>query len=218
MINYTQKGKEKKKTGKKVHKDKPVVIKENKLITITHAMSEWKKEAKEIIKDTDFDMLINPTAYINGVIFKPTAYALQQKNRKEYRNSEDLMKLYDSFTEVMNELAQKTKYTPTLTTFCIFCGFTRNRFMAWCDENNDRGETCAFIKQSLEENFCQGMLNGNIKETSGIFVAKSVFGLKDGDTPQVNIMNVNTTHSVDDILKELNSNLMLSGKNLIKEE
>lgn len=178
---------------------------------IRNKIQEDVDDRLALVANTDFELDGgNPLAKINYEIFAPPKYCVDKRNKFEYRTAEELLVVYDAYCQILKEICSKYNYTPTLNSFCNFASISRYKFYTWADENNDRGNACCMIKQNLEEGLLQGLLSGRVKETSGIFIAKALFNLRDNSAPTVMINNIQTDKSVEEILEDFNKHIVKS--------
>lgn len=185
----------------------PKTKEELQIVQYCDILEANKKKSLKLIANTDFENdFLNPETFICTEVLTPCKIS-DIFGSNGYKPKEVIEKAYDAFKQMIVEINKKTIYVPTLNSFCQFIGTTRTHFMSMCNEVNERGDLCCFIKQSFEEMLLQSAMTNRVEKLTAMFTLKSIYQLRDSDAPQVNIMNVSTDRSVDDILSDLNKNI-----------
>ena len=162
-----------------------------------------KEKIKQIgeIRVEDFSGSLQ--SFISNEVFTPCKYLVERKGQE--LNKDDYEMGFKSFRKLLKEINKVTVYTPTPITFSQFMGVTLQTFKNHANQNNERGDVARSIMDILTENHIQNMLSDKFHPVTGVFTAKSLYGLKDNENASVNILNINASQkSVDDILAEYN--------------
>ena len=165
-------------------------------------LKEYEENTLEEIDNFDFETFEgNLAVYISNKFF-PTCSYLKERKQQEL-TQEDYEVGFNYFYTILQKLNEKTVYNATTYTFAQFMGIAELTLKRHADQNNARGNTVRIILDKLKENHLQTMQGDRINPVTGIFIAKSVHGLRDNETPNLNILNINTSaKSVDDIMLE----------------
>ena len=162
----------------------------------------YKENALEELEDFDFEGFEgNLQAHISNKFFCTCDYLKKRKGQELTKDDYEIG--FNAFYEILNKLNERTVYNATTFTFAQFMGIAVDTLKKHADQNNERGNTVRFILDRLTENHLQTMQGDRINAVTGIFIAKAVHRLKDNETPNVNILNINASQkSVEDIMLE----------------
>ena len=165
-------------------------------------LQKYQKNTLKELESFDFDGFEgNLQAHISNKFFCTCDYLKKRKGQE--LTKEDYEIGFNAFYEILNKLNEKTIYNATTFTFSQFMGIAVDTLKKHADQNNERGNTVRFILDRLAENHLQTMQGDRINAVTGIFIAKAVHRLKDNETPNVNILNINSSQkSVEDIMLE----------------
>lgn len=187
------------------------VEKENKVArfdSFESCANHYRQIAKKVLEDTDFfELRCNHSWWIENNVLKPMEYFLDNKGHKIAYSPEDLKKALDLLVELTTLYNAKTRYQPTVITFCRFIGISTNTFNNWSCENNERGETIRLIQDYFKSILTQGMVTGELNPVAGAFIGKSTLGMKenDGNTTNINIIGGDVL-GVEEIMNEYAKN------------
>lgn len=146
----------------------------------------------------------NVQQMVSQELFAPLEH-FAYRDTKLARNAEDMQNIFDTFRKILREVNKVCAYTPTLCTFLQFANISNLTFNAYLEMKDELGDVTNSIKNFLSEQTIQGVWGGTTKEISGIFAMKSMYGFRENEQPQTNIININSQErSVEDILSEFN--------------
>lgn len=169
-------------------------------------MSEREEQAVALIREELFaeNNYSNLQQVISQTLFAPLRFYSTMTN-KYNRTASDLQETFDCFKRILREVQKSCAYTPTLCTFLQFANMTDITFRNYLEMKNEMGDVAHSIKNFLSEQTIQGVWGGTTKEISGIFTMKAMYGFRENEQPQTNIININSQErSVEDILSEFN--------------
>lgn len=176
------------------------------ICTLEESIEQNKKLANTLLTTHNFaeDMGSTQMFIINQVI-QPLNYF-----KKMYgitKSAEDYERAFECFKDIINQINEHITFTPTVNTFCKFLNISTITFNAYARQNSDIGDVFTRISDYLGDNIMQNMLGRRIDAIPGIFICKANLGMRDSESNNVNIINVNNqTKSLDEILADFKKN------------
>lgn len=157
--------------------------------------------AQKLLEVRDFeDAMGSNQLYISNKVIQPLNYFIITKGKQ--RTADEYAIAFNAFLEIIDMVNEKMTYTPTKNTFCRFLGISKSRFNALMAENNDTGDICRQINDFLEETLMQNMLGNRVGAVQGIFIAKANLGMRDSESQNLNVVNINAEpQTLSDILE-----------------
>lgn len=195
-----------KRTAKSLPVEKTTLICPYK--TIGEELALVVEKADVALQNPDLEMSTTNTAQkISSEVFAPLQFYSVRQN-KNARNADELREVYQLFCALVVKVQEKVAFTPTLCTFLRFANMSYVTFNHYMNQNSELGDVAQEIKNYLSEQTLQGIFGGTTKEISGIFTMKALYGFRENDQPNTQIVNINTqSRSVDEILAEFNKNV-----------
>lgn len=168
-----------------------------------NSLNEVLNKSEQVLLNLDIDEFQGSVqSFISNNVFVPCDYLI--KRRHAELTSEDYVMGFTVFEKILEMVNQKTFFSATPLTFSKFMNVSSSTLKQHADQNNERGDIVRRILDYLTENHAQNMLSDKFNAVTGIFTAKSLFGLRDNENPNVNITINQSTQSLESILKEYN--------------
>lgn len=196
-------------------KQLPVELSKNKreLLDITYDnFDDFKQKyilnAKNICENTDFlELKCNKSIWVENNIMKPMEYYLQRKSHNVGFSEEDLSKTLTLVEELTNIVNERTRYQPTILTYCRMLCVSHTTFSKWIYENNERGEQARLIQDYFKSLLTQNLISDEIQPASGAFIGKTLLGMRENDGQNMNINIFGGDVSFEDIMAEYEKNI-----------
>lgn len=174
--------------------------------SLEECANEYVERIRNLCDETDFTMIrCNQSNYIENLFIKPLGYFVERKHSGNI-NPDEISKAYDLLNHITVILSEKTRFQPTIFTFCKLLGISYQTFNNWTYENNEKGEVARQIQDRFKSIIVQGMLTGEYHPIAASFVGKATLGMKENDGNQTNINIVGTDMKLEDILADYQKN------------
>lgn len=188
---------------KELEKKKSVVVYNN----LGDNLQEYKQAIARFVEDTDFTMIrTNTSNYIENTVVKPIQYFVERVHRGYTVTDTDIDNVLGLVQEMVTSFSEKTRFQPTVFTFCKLMGVSSRTFENWSFENNERGEAVRRVQDYFKNILAQGMLTGEYNPVAGSFIGKSTLGMKEQDASQMNINIIGSDMSLEDIMADYQKN------------
>lgn len=188
---------------KELEKKKSIILYDN----LDDNVDEYRQAIAHFVDDTDFTMIRSNTSnYIENTFIKPLQFFVERRHRGYSATDEDIDKVLYLVQEMVTSFSEKTRFQPTVFTFCKLMGISSRTFDNWSCENNERGEAVRRVQDYFKNILAQGMMTGEYNPVAGSFIGKSTLGMKEQDTSQMNINIIGTDMSLEDIMADYQKN------------
>lgn len=168
---------------------------------------EFINKATELCTSTDFILLrCNHSLFIENKLIKPLNYYICKKAHNVKFTEVDIentMQIIDTITDIFST---KTRYQPTIITFCRLMNISTSTFNNWCLENNERGEAARIVQDYFKSTLSQSLITGEINPVAGSFIGKTTLGMKENDGNNTNINIIGSDIAFEDIMAEYEKN------------
>lgn len=174
--------------------------------SLEECANEYVERIRNLCDETDFTMIrCNQSNYIENLFISPLGYFAERK-RSGNINPDEILEAYNLLNHITIILSEKTRFQPTIFTFCKLLGISYQTFNNWTYENNEKGEVARQIQDRFKSIIVQGMLTGEYHPIAASFVGKATLGMKENDGNQTNINIVGTDMKLEDILADYQKN------------
>lgn len=170
-------------------------------------IDEYKQAIAKFVEETDFTSIrTNTSNYIENTLITPLQYFTERRYRGYVVSDEDIDKSLQMVQNMVTIFSEKTRFQPTVYTFCKILGISSRTFDNWACENNERGEAIRRVQDYFKSILAQGMMTGEYNPVAGSFIGKATLGMKEQDASQTNINIIGTDMSLEDILADYSKN------------
>lgn len=165
---------------------------------------DFLEKIDDICAKTDFlDLRCNHSIWIENNAIAPLDYFIDRKKMGKEFSAEDLNNAIELSAKISQIFSAKTRYVPTIFTFCRLLGISSQTFNNWTYENTDRGEVARMAQDYFRNLLTQSIYTGELHPASGAFIGKATLGMREFDGSTTNINIVSTEKSVAEIMSEL---------------